>query len=133
MKKFDVIYFSDVRWNSEINEVFNIEVENGRKVFELIIEMEGYNNDWVKYVSDMINDKENSWVSDKSKWDKIFCLGCEGDVESSEFNFSLCDEFRSVMVIREDSEYFGKFKKSVSCDNEYNIGLYYDILESLWK
>ena len=133
MKKFNVIYFSDCRGCSEVNEVKSLVCESGRDVFRLVIGKECDNEDWVNCVSGMINSKDDSWVEDESRWDDIFCLGCEGDVESSEFNFSMCDEFRDVMVIRDDSKYFGKFKEGVSDRDDENVNLYYDILEELCK
>ena len=128
MKKFNVIMFSDCRGCSEVNKVFDMEDFKGVDVFERLIEMESESEDWVEYVCSMIN-KDGSWVYDCKGWRSIFYV--EGDIEGSEFNFNLCDELRNVMVIREDSKYFGKFKKDVDVRDKGNIELYYEILEGL--
>jgi hypothetical protein len=132
MKKFNVIYFSDCRGCSEVNGMFSMEGESGKEVFDWIIKIEiDKSNGWIEYVNGMINDEEGSWVEDESKWDEVFFV--EGEREGEVFNICMCDEFRDVMVIREDSKYFGKFKEGVSDSDEENINLYYDILEELCK
>jgi hypothetical protein len=44
----------------------------------------------------------------------------------------MCDELRDVMVIREDSKYFGKFKEGVEVDDKENVELYWEIVNSIW-
>ena len=132
MKKFNVIYFSDCRWVGNVEELFEVECECGKDVFERLIEMEMEEggNEWVESISNFINEDSEYWVDDRSKWEKVFCI--EKGLEDSEFSFNLCDELRSVLVIREDSKYFGKFKEDVEVDDEENVELYWEIVNSIW-
>ena len=41
------------------------------------------------------------------------------------------DELRDVLVIREDSEYYGKFKRGVGERNKENLDLYFEIIEKI--
>ena len=80
----------------------------------------------VKYVGSFLNDED--WKK-KDNWrDELI----EGDVNSNLFIVGMCDELSEVLVIRSDSEYYGKFNREVeSVRDEKNISLYYEIWEKL--
>jgi hypothetical protein len=81
---------------------------------------------WVESVGSFLN--EEDWKG-KDNWrDDLI----EGDVNSSMFIVGMCDELSEVLVIRSDSEYYGKFNREVEdVRDEKNISLYYEIWEKL--
>ena len=128
MKKFNVIEFSDCRWESEINEVWDVECESGKELFNFIIERECKDKNWVEYVSGMLN-MSNEWVNKREEWEDIF--GVEGELDNEIFEICMNDELRDVLVIREDSEYYGKFKRGVGERDKENLDLYFEIIEKI--
>jgi hypothetical protein len=83
---------------------------------------------WVKYVGSFLNDED--WKK-KDNWrDELI----EGDINGSEFIIGMNDELSEVMVIRSDSEYYGKFNREVEdVRDEKNIELYFEILDKkIW-
>jgi hypothetical protein len=97
----------------------------GIDVVEFIVEekMEE-DKSWVESVGSFLNDED--WKK-KDNWiDELV----EGDMNSDVFVVGMCDELSEVMVIRSDSEYYGKFNREVEdVRDEKNIELYYKILE----
>jgi hypothetical protein len=126
--KYELIYFSSCRWINEIYDYKDMMCdEGGIDVVNFIVEerMEEEEN-WVKYVGDYINDE--NW-KEKENWrDNLV----EGDINGSEFIIGMNDELSEVMVIRSDSEYYGKFNREVEdVRDEKNIELYFKIWEKM--
>jgi hypothetical protein len=126
--KYELIYFSSCRWIDEIYDYKDIMCDRGGiDVVDFVVEerMEKEEN-WVKYVGSFLNDED--WKK-KDNWrDELI----EGDVNSNLFIVGMCDELSEVLVIRSDSEYYGKFNREVeSVRDEKNISLYYEIWEKL--
>ena len=126
--KYELVYFSSCRWINEIYDYKDMMCdEGGIDVVNFIVEerMEKEEN-WVKYVGDYINDE--NW-KEKENWrDNLV----EGDINGSEFIIGMNDELSEVMVIRSDSEYYGKFNRGVEdVRDEKNIELYFEIWEKM--
>ncbi len=126
--KYELVYFSDCRWISEIYDYKDMWCDKGGiDVVDFVVEerMEKEEN-WVEYVGSFLNDED--WKK-KDDWrDNLI----EGDVNSNLFIIGMCDELSEVMVIRSDSEYYGKFNREVEdVRDEKNISLYYEIWEKL--
>ena len=124
--KYELIYFSDCRWISEVYEYKDMMCDRGGiDVVEFIVEEKMKEDDsWVESVGSFLNDED--WKK-KDNWiDELV----EGDMNSDVFVVGMCDELSEVMVIRSDSEYYGKFNREVEdVRDEKNIELYYKILE----
>ena len=126
--KYELIYFSSCRWINEIYDYKDMWCDRGGiDVVDFVVEerMEEEEN-WVKYVGDYINDE--NW-KEKENWrDNLV----EGDINGSEFIIGMNDELSEVMVIRSDSEYYGKFNREVEdVRDEKNIELYFKIWEKM--
>ena len=126
--KYELIYVSSCIWINEIYDYKDMMCdEGGIDVVNFIVEerMEEEEN-WVKYVGDYINDE--NW-KEKENWrDNLV----EGDINGSEFIIGMNDELSEVMVIRSDSEYYGKFNREVEdVRDEKNIELYFKIWEKM--
>ena len=108
MKKFKLVFWNDVRWNTEISSVELWGGESNRDIFEGVIEemLELEGEDWIDYVNGMVS-CESDWVEDKEKWEGLFLWGDGCNENRSEFEIDFCNEFSSCLVIREDSNYFG--------------------------
>ena len=126
--KYELIYFSSCRWIDEIYDYKDMMCDRGGiDVVDFVVEerMEKEEN-WVKYVGSFLNDED--WKK-KDNWrDELV----EGDMNSNLFMVGMCDELSEVMVIRSDSEYYGKFNREVEdVRDEKNIELYYRIWEKM--
>jgi|LakMenEpi03Aug12_release.lakeMendotaPanAssembly.Ray.scaffolds.fasta_scaffold225156_5 hypothetical protein len=126
--KYELIYFSSCRWIDEIYDYKDMMCDRGGiDVVDFVVEerMEKEEN-WVKYVGSFLNDED--WKK-KDNWrDELI----EGDMNSNLFMVGMCDELSEVMVIRSDSEYYGKFNREVEdVRDEKNIELYYRIWEKM--
>ena len=128
--KYELVYFSSCRWVSEIYNYKDMWCDRGGiDVVESIVEerMEEEES-WVSSVGSYINDK--NW-KEKDNWmDELV----EGDINSSEFCVGMCDELSEVLVIRSDSEYYGKFNREVEdIRDEKNLELYFEIFDKkIW-
>jgi hypothetical protein len=124
--KYELVYFSSCRWINEISEYKDMMCDKGGiDVVDFLVEerMEKEKS-WVKSVGSFLNDED--WKK-KDNWrDELI----EGDVNGDVFVVGMCDELSEVMVIRSDSEYYGKFNREVEdVRDEKNIDLYFKILE----
>jgi hypothetical protein len=126
--KYELVYFSDCRWISEIYDYKDMMCDRGGiDVVDFIVEERMEKDEsWVESVGSFLN--EEDW-KEKDNWrDDLI----EGDENSSMFIVSMCDEMCEVLVIRSDNEYYGKFNREVKdVRDEKNISLYYEIWEKL--
>jgi len=106
MKKFKLVFWNDVRWNTEISSVEVWEGVSNRDIFERVIwEKLDEGEDWIDGVNSMVGNN-GEWVNDIEKWEELFLWGNGCSEDRSEFGIDFCDEFSSCLVIREDSKYF---------------------------
>jgi hypothetical protein len=126
--KYELVYFSDCRWVSEIYNYKDMMCDRGGiDVVDFIVEEKIKEDEsWVESVGSFLN--EEDW-KEKENWRDDLV---EGDINSSMFIVSMNDELSEVLVIRSDNEYYGKFNREVEdVRDEKNISLYYEIWEKL--
>jgi hypothetical protein len=126
--KYELVYFSDCRGVSEIYEYKDMMCdEGGVDVVNFIVEERMEKDDsWVGSVESFLG--EIGWKEKDSWRDNLV----EGNMNSNLFIVGMCDELSEVMVIRSDSEYYGKFNREVEdVRDKKNISLYYEIWEKL--
>jgi hypothetical protein len=126
MKKYELVYFSDCRGISEVNNVRESLFESGLDVVKYVKKEREFEDDsWLEGVGEYLSNSD--WYKEE-RW--VDYLVCEGDVEGDMFIISMCDEFSEVLVIREDSRYYNSgFKRDVDSGDEYNVKLYYELAE----
>ena len=108
MKKFKLVFWNDVRWNTEISGVEIWEGSSNREIFEKVIKGELDDEDsenWIDYVNSMVG-SDGEWVNNKEEWEGLFLWGNGCSEDRSEFGIDFCNELSSCLVIREDSKYF---------------------------
>lgn len=128
MKKFELVYFSDCRGVSEVYRIRESFFESGMDVVKYVMkEREFEEEGWLESVGSFLNDE--NWYKRENCFKSLVC---EGNIEGDLFIVSMNDEFSEVMVLSEDSEYFGKFKRNVDVDDVENLELYYEIMELVW-
>jgi hypothetical protein len=125
MRKFKLVYWNDVRWNTEIEGVLVEEFGNNKEVFEGVIESKLYDEDWIESVNCVVNE-EGEWVNNREDWEGLFICGNGSYLDKKEFSIDFCDEFSSCLVIREDSEYF-----DLDFEGKDGIDLLYKVEESI--
>lgn len=126
--KYELIYFSSCRWINEIYGYGDVMCDKGGiDVVDFVVEEKMEEDEsWVESVGSFLNDE--NW-KEKDNWREELI---EGDVNSNLFIVGMCDELSEVMVIRSDSEYYGKFNREVEdVRDEKNINLYFEIWEKL--
>jgi hypothetical protein len=125
MKNFELVYFNDCRGISEVYGVKEGLFDNGLDVVKYVRKEREFEDDsWLEGVGVYLNN--SNWYKEK---DWFNYLVCEGDIEGEMFIVYMGDEFSEVLVLREDSKYFNKFKRDVDCRDEDNLKLYYEVLE----
>lgn len=125
--KYEAIMISDCRGITEIDSIRDFEFSSGREVMERVIEEEMKDKLWIDYVNDMLGKEDEGWENDKEVWSKIFFT--EGKLDNKEFLITMHDELRECLILREDSEHYGKFKRDADFRDEENIDLFYSIWE----
>ena len=125
MKKYELVYGNDCRGISEVSKVRESLFESGLDVVKFVRKEREFEDDsWLEGVGEYLNNSD--WYKEE---DWFNYLVCEGDIEGEMFVVYMCDEFSEVLVLREDSKYFNKFKKDVDVRDEDNIKLYYEVME----
>ena len=124
MKKFKLVYWSDVRWNSEIEGVEVVEFGSNKEVFESVIKNKLNDEDWIESVN-CVGNEEGEWVDNSEDWEGLFICG-DDYLNKSEFSIDFCDEFSSCLVVREDSKYF-----DFDFEGEEGIDLLYEVEENI--
>ena len=127
MKKYELVYGNDCRGISEVSNVRESLFESGLDVVKFVRKEREFEDDsWLEGVGEYLNNSD--WYKEE---DWFNYLVSEGDIEGEMFVVYMCDEFSEVLVLREDSKYFNKFKRDVDVRDEDNIKLYYEVVELL--
>ena len=126
MKKYELVYFSDCSGVSEVYDVREVLFDGGLDVVMYVRMEREFGSD--KYWSESVGEYlcNSDWYKEKGWMDYLVC---EGDMEGEMFVINMCDEFSEVLVLREDSGYFNKFKRGMGENDESNVKLYYEIVE----